>query len=338
MDDKESLAVARQVLKYIECLQDAKEIPPIPELFADDDSFISYRKKILELRNTLSALSRGNLSTRITAKGFIAGSCKSLQANLRHLMWKVNQVEVGDYDHSVDFLGDLSISFNNMVLKLKTTVEALMQKEESLTVLAVSLQNEAKKRSELLQRLKKSEQKFKHLAQHDPLTDLLNRRSFFSFAEDALASAATLNEPCCVAMLDIDNFKLLNDKYGHIEGDLALQFVVNQSLAALRQTDIMGRYGGEEFIFLFTYTGEEHGYIAANRVRNAIEQQAFSFENGDRMYLTASIGFTVIMPDRATTDYGQTLRLGITQADAALYQAKAQGKNRVCLARPQENR
>ena len=332
MDDNEALVVAHQVLAYVEHLQNAREIPEIPARFADDVNFLNYHKKIVELREILTAFARGDLSMPITSKGFVAGSCKSLQANLRHMMWMVSQVEAEDYDRRIDFLGELSISFNNMVVRLKKTTQALLQKEEALTELAVSLQKEAKRRSEALQELKKSEQRFKYLAQHDPLTDLLNRRSFFSFAEMGLESASSLNKACCVCLLDVDDFKKFNDTFGHLEGDRALQHVVVQSLSALRQTDIMGRYGGEEFIFLLTNMEEANGYVAADRIRHTIEKYAFSLENGDAVTLTVSIGVAVIMPDNKTEDYAAKLRLGIAQADAALYDAKAQGKNRVCMA------
>ena len=333
MDDKEAIAIAHRVLEYVESMRNDMEVPAIPEPFAEDADFMNYHKKNVELRSALNALASGDLSVPIKAKGFIADSYKSLQANLRHMMWKVNQVEAGDYAQRIDFLGDLSIPFNNMVVKLKTTVEALRQKEESLTELAVSLQNEARKRSEVLQELKRSEERFKYLAQHDPLTNLLNRRSFFSLAEMALESAASLNKPCCVCLLDVDDFKIFNDTFGHLEGDRALQHVTKQSLSALRQSDIMGRYGGEEFIFLLAGMGEEHGYAAADRIRFTIEKHAFSLEKGGSVPITASIGVAVILPDKKTDDVAPKLRLGIAEADAALYEAKAQGKNRICMAR-----
>ena len=325
------LDVAHLVLDYVERLQNAREIPALPEPFADDADFLRYHEKIVELRNTLTLLSNGDLSVPITSKGFIAGTCKSLQANLRHMMWKVNQVETGEYDQRIDFFGELSVSFNNMVIKMKAATEALLQKEEALTELAVSLQKEAKRRSEALQELKRSEQRFKYLAQRDPLTDLLNRRSFFSLAEKALESASSLNESCCVCLLDVDDFKRFNDTFGHLEGDSALRHVVKQSLKTLRQSDIMGRYGGEEFVFLLSSMGEENGYTAAERIRVATEKQAFRLGNGDTVFLTVSIGLAVITPEKDAGDYAPKLRLGIAQADAALYEAKMQGKNRVCL-------
>ena len=308
----------------------------IPAPFAGDAEFIHYHKDSVELRNIVTAFARGDLSTSITMKGYIAGACKNWQANLRHMIWKVQQVEHGDYTQRIDFLGEFSTSFNNMVEKLAATIEELQQKEEALTALAISLQQEARRRSAALQDLKKSEQKFKELAQRDPLTNLFNRRSFFAFAETGVQSASALREPCCVCLLDVDSFKRFNDTFGHLEGDRALQYVTQHSLSELRQSDIMGRYGGEEFIFLFASVGAEQGYIAADRIRLAIEKNAFPLENGGTESLTVSIGVAVILPNEKTGDYAQKLRQGIAQADTALYQAKAEGKNRVCMAPPEE--
>jgi diguanylate cyclase (GGDEF)-like protein len=147
----------------------------------------------------------------------------------------------------------------------------------------------------------------------------------------ALESASSLNKSCSVCLLDVDDFKRFNDTYGHPEGDRALKHIVKYSLNALRQSDIMGRYGGEEFIFLLSGVGEDHVYIAAERIRLAIENHVFSLENGNTVPLTASIGAAVILPDKETNDYAPQLRLAIAHADAALYRAKAQGKNQVCL-------
>jgi len=334
MDEKQALAIAHQVLQYVERLQnDAKE-PAIPESFANDADFLNYHKKTLELRQVIGAFAKGDLSVPVTTKGFIAGACKALQANLRHMIWKVQQIEAGDYSQRIDFLGEFSVSFNKMVERLDTTIEELRQKEEALTMLAVSLQKEARRRSAALHELKKSEQRFKYLAQRDPLTDLFNRRSFFSFAELGVQSASTLKAPCCVCLLDVDHFKRFNDTFGHLEGDRALQHIVQSCQSRLRESDLMGRYGGEEFIFLFSNMAGEQGLDTADRIRHAIEHSAFTFENGDTTFLTASVGVAVILPDDQMTDSAKKLRLGIARADAALYEAKIQGRNRACLAPP----
>jgi diguanylate cyclase (GGDEF)-like protein len=255
-----------------------------------------------------------------------------LQASLRHLAWKVQRLEAGDYDQRINFLGEISESFNNMAISLKTAREELLQKEETLVALATSLQKEVRKRNELLHELKVSEEKFKYLAQRDPLTDLLNRRSFFSLAEMNLKSALSSKESSVVCLLDLDDFKKLNDTFGHLEGDRALQHVVKHSLGALRQSDIMGRYGGEEFIFMLTGMGEAQGYVAADRIRQSIKKHAFPLENGDTVPITASIGIAIIQPDENASDIPKILRKAIAQADIALYEAKVQGKDQVRIA------
>jgi len=331
-DDKKTLNIAHKILEYVQRLQNDRSAPPIPEDFADDEAFLNYHKKIIELRGVLTSLTRGDLSVPITEKGFISGLCKSLQANLRHMAWKVRQIETEHYDQHIDFLGELGASFNHMALRLKQTTEALAQKEQALVELASSLKDEVKKRSEVLQELKKSEQRYKYLAQRDSLTGLLNRRFFFSSAIMGLESAFTLKKACCVCMLDVDNFKKFNDTYGHLEGDRALQYVTAHSLSALRQTDIMGRYGGEEFIFLLTNIDESFAYAAVDRIRQSIENNTFTLENGNPVSITASIGASIILPGGDIDNLSEKLRVGIAHADTSLYKAKSQGKNQVCLS------
>ena len=334
MDEKETLAVAHQVLKYVELLRDGREVPNIPAPFADDPQFQAFQQNMVLLRGILKDFSKGDLSTEIKNKGYMAGACKALQANLRHMTWMVKQIENGDYSQRINFLGEFSVSFNSMVKRLAATIEELQQKEEVLTELALSLQQEAKKRSEAMLELKRSEQKFKDLSQRDSLTNLLNRRSFFSLAEMALQSATTLKMPCCICMLDVDYFKQFNDKFGHLEGDRALQHVAKFSKSKLRLSDIIGRYGGEEFIMLFSGMSSEQGLATAERVRSAIEKNPFHLKDGGTTFLTASIGIVVIPPGAQEISYAEKLRQGIAIADAALYEAKSQGRNRVCMAPP----
>jgi len=329
--EEEVLAVAHQVLEYAEKLSGAAKAPDIPAPFAEDARFLQYHENSLKLREIILAFSKGDLSPVIDLKGFTAGACKSLQANLRHMTWVVQQIESGDYTQRVDFLGEFSKSLNSMTIKLKTTIDDLHQKEEALTTLAVTLQEEAKRRSVVMSELKKSEQRFKMLADHDPLTNLFNRRAFFSCAEVKVKKANSLKQQCCVCLLDVDYFKRFNDTYGHVEGDRALQHVAQVCQNKLRLTDdIMGRYGGEEFIIFFSMNAERT-YEAAERIRQAIEENCFHLEGGDTTKLTASFGISVILPDDGS-DYAEKLRFAIAQADTALYTAKSEGRNRVCLA------
>ena len=333
MSDNDRVKVAHMVLAYAAKLLDAMDPPPIPEEFAGDKAFIQFHEKALALRDIAASFARGDLSQPIEMRGVVAGSCKALQANLRHMAWKVQQVEKGDYTQRMDFMGDFSSSFNNMVVQLETTIEALQQKEEALTSLAVSLQEEVKLRSATLLKLKKSEAEFKYLAQHDPLTGAFNRRSFFALTQESLVSSIALKKDCCFCLLDIDYFKAFNDTYGHIEGDKALKFVADTAQSSLRQTDIMGRYGGEEFIFFFSDADLAQGYAAAERIRSAIESSSLELDDGTNVSLHASLGVAGLLASWADTHSCSALQAHVIRlADEALYQAKGEGRNRVCTA------
>lgn len=333
MDNTEKSDIAHSILLYVEQLLDMPTPPSIPEEYAEDRAFVDFHQKILELRNVMTSFAKGDLSPQITLRGVMAGACKAFQANLRHMTWKVQQIEKGDYTQRMDFMGDFSSAFNNMVVQLETTIEALRQKEEALTNLAISLQEEVRRRSATLEQLKKSEAEFRYLAQHDSLTGALNRRSFFSLAHSKLEGSLALSHDCCVCLLDVDYFKAFNDTYGHVEGDRALKHIVEQSLSNLRQSDIMGRYGGEEFIFFFTSADLKQGKAAAERIRLSIERTALVLQNGKPVPLRASLGVAVILASWAQEyDSRHLLDNAVTRADAALYEAKRQGRNQVVIA------
>ncbi|WP_291301542.1 GGDEF domain-containing protein [Desulfovibrio sp. MES5] len=325
------------VLEHAEKLLDAMDPPPIPEDFAGDEVFIQFQEKILALREIMASFACGDLSQQIEMRGVVAGSCKALQANLRHMAWKVQQIEKGDYTQRMDFMGDFSSSFNKMVVQLESTIEALQQKEEALTSLAVSLQEEVKRRSATLLKLKKSEAEFKYLAQHDPLTGVFNRRSFFALTQESLVGSIGLKKDCCFCLLDIDYFKVFNDTHGHIEGDKALKFVADMAQSSLRQSDIMGRYGGEEFIFFFSNADLTQGYAAAERIRAAIENTPLALDDGKTVHLHASLGVAGLLAAWARTHSCSALQAHVIRlADEALYQAKKEGRNRVCIAELKE--
>lgn len=332
MDHDEKTQLAHSIIEYAEKLINAPHPPDIPPEFAEDEVFVRYHEKALALRVIIASFAKGDLSPSIDIRGFVAGSFKALQANLRHLTWQVQQIEKGDYTQRIDFLGDFSSAFNNMVVQLETTMAAVKQKEEALTHLAISLQKEVEKRSAAVQALEKSEAKFKYLAQYDPLTGVFNRRSFFSLVQAELKSALARGNPCCVCLLDVDHFKLFNDTYGHVEGDSALKHVVHHGAASLRQSDIMGRYGGEEFIFFFSGADLQQGCGAAERIRTSLAENLIILADGTAVPVSASLGVSVILGEWATEDIEDLLQQVIAQADAALYQAKAQGRNRVCAA------
>jgi diguanylate cyclase (GGDEF)-like protein len=124
-------------------------------------------------------------------------------------------------------------------------------------------------------------------------------------------------------MIDIDNFKHLNDKYGHHVGDIGIKHVATIMSQSVRKVDIVGRYGGEEFVVVLPKTNLEQALVIAEKIRNAIAQSTFS----DNHRVTVSIGLTQCYNSTNTTTFNDLCQ----QADLALYKAKEEGRNRsVC--------
>lgn len=333
-DNKDALAGL--VLQHLEQLLFSPSVPAIPPELAECESLRAVHEKLSELREILIAFSQGDLSSNITMKGFTPGALKALQAHLRHMTWQVQQVASGDFTQRVDFLGDFSIAFNSMVVQLDNTLTALREQEAGLIALTKSLHEEVEVRKKAVAALRQSEAKFRYLAERDSLTGVFNRRSFLELALEKLQTAAIAGTPCCIAVLDVDFFKKFNDTYGHLDGDKALKHVVSQAEASLRHADIMGRYGGEEFIFLFTDANIDQGKTVAERIRNAIKDRPVPLENASPV-ITVSIGVAVVLPEwEAPRDYFFLQQI-THLADMALYAAK-ETRNTVKTADPCEPR
>jgi diguanylate cyclase len=162
------------------------------------------------------------------------------------------------------------------------------------------------------------------LVQEDQLTGVLNRRGLDNAYEREAARAERTGTPLCVALLDIDNFKRLNDTYGHQTGDNALQHLVRVIERTMRPSDVLARYGGEEFMLMLPETQLEEAIAVMVRLQRNLTK-AFFLHDNERVLITFSAG--VALRREAESQNAITER-----ADKALYQAKRSGKNRVCAA------
>ncbi len=319
---------AEAVVRHIrQLLFGLKPPPPAPEI-QKVDGLPEIHNHLMEIRRQLEAFSKGEFSTEITVRGYLAGSLKSLQANLRHLVWRMRRVEEGDLNQRADFMGEFSSAFNKMVRQLDEALGALRQKEEELVVLARELESEVERRGAALAALQESEENFKYLAEHDPLTGLLNRRSFFARAEMERARDSIMDRQSAIALMDVDHFKRFNDTHGHPNGDIALRHIARLGAESLREADIMGRYGGEEFIFLFANSSLEKVVNAAERIRRRIGASPVKLADRE-VYLTASFGVTAIPSDLPAKPDLNVMQFAVGLADSALYQAKEDGRNLV---------
>lgn len=168
-------------------------------------------------------------------------------------------------------------------------------------------------------------EKIQQLAITDSLTGLLNRRGFFNYAERELSRFQRVNKAFSLIMVDLDHFKEVNDTYGHPFGDKVLQEMAQICLKDIRKIDLIGRYGGDEFIILLPDTKSERAVQVAERIRACFESFRLDTEDGKSLSFTASFG--VAQADAQT----QTLDDLIPQADAALYASKNKGRNQVIL-------
>lgn len=159
------------------------------------------------------------------------------------------------------------------------------------------------------------------LARHDPLTDTLNRKGLDEALAREIASMLRKDTPLSLCMLDIDNFKKLNDRLGHAVGDNALIHLVNVARNCMRPTDTLARYGGEEFVILMPDTLLDHGVEAMVRLQRELTK-AFFMSGTDRVLITFSAGVAQLGP-------GESGASAIQRADRAMYLAKRAGKNRV---------
>lgn len=168
---------------------------------------------------------------------------------------------------------------------------------------------------------KELERKLEQLAMTDPLTGILNRRAFASFASKERDRAIRHDHLLAVLELDIDHFKRINDTYGHDMGDKALIHFVGVVRENLRSTDVFGRMGGEEFALILAESDIQGAVASAERLRQAVETSSLTLDENRNLRLTVSCGVTLWGPD-------ELLDLALNRADKALYQAKKEGRNR----------
>jgi diguanylate cyclase (GGDEF)-like protein len=164
----------------------------------------------------------------------------------------------------------------------------------------------------------------RRIATLDSLTEIYNRRTFDELANKELARAGRSGAAISLLEIDLDHFKQVNDKYGHAVGDIVLKATTAAISAELRQQDLFGRHGGEEFCVLLPDTDAERVRTVAERIRHRVEISQVP-AGSDQLAVTISIGVATFAP-------GKDFNTLMLEADLALYRAKAEGRNRVAAA------
>lgn len=165
---------------------------------------------------------------------------------------------------------------------------------------------------------------FKHLSETDDMTGLHNVRSFSNALSQEIKKSTRYGQVFSLLMIDADQLKEINDRYGHGAGDRLIQTIAKTVQACLRESDFLARYGGDEFIALLPQADQQHALEAGERIRQAVENTAFDME-GQQINSTVSIGIATF-PSQANNANGL-----LRNADHALYQSKQAGRNKVMV-------
>jgi len=174
------------------------------------------------------------------------------------------------------------------------------------------------------QKLIISQQKYRELSTLDDLTKLFNPRHFFSKIEEEIDRCNRYNQALSICMFDLDNFKRVNDAYGHQFGNLVLAEFAKVIQTNIRQVDMAFRYGGEEFIILFPFVIAHRAAIVVEKIRHQFEQINFKADNDVVVNVTTSAGLTTYCSKENTDSL-------IKRVDKAMYQSKSSGKNKVTI-------
>lgn len=263
-----------------------------------------------------------------------------LKASLIDAKEAIKHLLVGFVDHLADFADATTdyhdkieacavrISSTNNITELENVLGEVMQQTRSIQLNTVRSRDEMRdmqhKVSEAEARIKELEVELEaasDLVRHDQLTGALNRRGLEDMFAKEAARAKRHDTILCVALLDIDNFKKLNDAMGHDAGDAALIHLAKVCRDTLRPQDTVARYGGEEFIILLPETHIEDAVKALTRLQRDLTKNFFLHDN-DKVLITFSAGVTEMWADDSQASV-------IKRADEAMYQAKQTGKNRV---------
>ena len=288
-------------------------------------------------RNTIADAER-SLRDAIIKQSMLKQSLTDAKTTLKSLMTtfidRLGEIteSTGDYHHKIEGYSK-KISKSSNLVELSHLLDDIMQDTRIVQASALRSHDEL---VETRKQVQKSEEKIKKLEQdlaqvselvrEDQLTGALNRRGLDEVFEREATRADRGQTTICVALLDLDDFKRLNDTLGHQAGDQALIHLSSVIKEALRPSDVVARYGGEEFVIVLPGLGIEEAAATIERLQRELTKKFF-LHNNDRILVTFSAGVALRMPQESQEDV-------IWRADKAMYQAKKTGKNRVAVAQP----
>ncbi len=176
------------------------------------------------------------------------------------------------------------------------------------------------------------------MASSDELTGLINRRGYYQRFESELERARRHQTPLCVALVDVDHFKRFNDTYGHLSGDMVLKALAEVFTQNLRRSDVVCRFGGEEFAILLPDTGLKSAVELMDRVRQNVQKLDLRGFSGEALKVTISVGVAEVNTRPKASPHRSEISETLALADEQLYEAKNNGRNQVCFASAEQGK
>lgn len=306
------------VLKNIAYIVEAKSIKPIEWkifFFVAEDTII---KKSIEIKKMTQSIVFYILSIFILLLLLVSYYSHRRSRKLSHRLSQpiielthatkeMKRFKKPNKRSNIEEIDNLFDNFDTMVHEVKAFDEKLEKEVEKKTKSLKIARDQAEK-----------------LASQDPLTHLLNRRSFSELSENNLDLARRYKYDLSIVMVDIDHFKKINDTYGHSVGDDVIVMLADILREVFRRSDIIARYGGEEFIALLPKTSQERAMSFAERLRSTVQQSPMQLKGSKDVFITVSIGVS-----KVENGLENAIEKAIKQADSNLYAAKEGGRNKV---------
>lgn len=233
----------------------------------------------------------------------------------------------GAWDYLVKPFPDLQIvlhAVNSALERVQLKRENRLYREhleEEVCKRTRELSQEIQMRKQIEEELRRSELRYRELSLTDDLTGLYNARHFFRQMQSECERSVRYSHPLSLCVMDVDNFKIYNDTYGHLSGDAVLSELGRIIQRLIREADSAYRYGGEEFILLLPETQMPEATQVAERIRVAFHEHAFFPKNGTEVHVALSQGVTSLQPGESPSSF-------LERADRNMYSAKKNGRNR----------